>query len=450
MNCDMKNTTGKENPVQINSSVQDSSKQDISGRLSPTHLSYWQGRVFQPTYKRDGVTRKTAHFSCKIQFAGHRESFPLHTANRDDAAQKARDIYVDIVRNGWDAALKTHKPKPIVALPVLTVGEFFRVVALTGVITHLALITYKTKLRSLIAFICKLGSGRAKGVRHREWRKKVDEQPLSVITLEALKAFQQHILSNGAEDLRKLTQASITYDGYVRNLRALFREKVRAELAHLGVILPPSLFDQLPFLVKGRSAFAYVSTIRAKSLMKAAVAELLPNDPDAFMVFALALLLGFRRNEIDGLRWDMVNWERKHIALVPHEFLHLKTPGSSAEIRLEREMLSLLRQYRKMARGDYVVFSENAPRKAKFYRHYRCERHFDRVNQWLKKHGVTNLKPLHTLRKECGSLINEKHGLVAASKALRHASIDITVTYYLSDKSKGNTGLDHLLPSSKN
>jgi len=432
----------KKNTVQNSSSVQEVSKQDAPiGRLSPTHLDHWKGRVFQPTYYRNGKVHATADYSCKIQFAGRRESFPLRTANKDQAAQNAREIYLDVVRKGWDEALKIHKPKPVAAPTILTVGEFFRLVALLGLFTDRTYSTYKTKLRTLIAFICDLGSGREKGVRHIEWRQKVDRQPLSVITPKALEAFERHMLSRGTESSVRLHQTKVTFDGYIRNMRSLFREEVRTKLAGIGVELAPQPFDRVKMLVKGRSAYAYVSTIQPEVLLKAAISELSTEKPEAFMIIVLALLLGFRRGEIDGLRWDMINWERKHIALEGHDTLQLKTVTSTAQVRVEPEVMELLWQYKQVAQGQFVVHSNNQPRTTKLYRHYRCDSHFKFVNQWLRNHGVKAIKPLHTLRKEFGSLVVEKFGLVAAKSALRHASVEITMTYYVQDRREANTGL---------
>lgn len=436
--------------VQSSSSVQEVSKQDTPiGRLSPTHLDHWKDRVFLATYKRKGKKHTTADYSCKIQFAGRRESFPLHTPNQDKAAQKARDIYLDVVRKGWDEGLKIHKPKPVVAPTVLTVGEFIRLVGLLSLFTESTLTTYRTKLRTLIAFIAGIGSGRDKGVRHIEWREKVDSQPLSIITPKAMEAFERHILSRGTENSVRLHQTKVTFDGYIRNMRSLFREEVRTKLAGIGVDLAPQPFDKIKMLVKGRSAYAYVSTIQAEVLLKAAVDELSVRNPDAFLIIVLALLLGFRRGEIDGFRWDMVNWERKHIALEGHDTLHLKTATSRAQVRVEPELINLLWQYKQVTQGEFVVQSKNPARKTKHYRHYRCEHLFKFVNQWLRNHGVKALKPLHTLRKEFGSLVVEKFGLVAAKSALRHASVEITMTYYVQDRREANTGLGSLLPQKK-
>jgi hypothetical protein len=63
----------------------------------------------------------------------------------------------------------------------------------------------------------------------------------------------------------------------------------------------------------------------------------------------------------------------------------------------------------------------------------------------LKAHGVTGRKPLHALRKEYGSLINEKYDLVTAKELLRHSSVAITAAHYVENRKRGKTGLGAVL-----
>jgi hypothetical protein len=74
----------------------------------------------------------------------------------------------------------------------------------------------------------------------------------------------------------------------------------------------------------------------------------------------------------------------------------------------------------------------------------RCEPHFERLNAWLKNKGIIAQKPLHTLRKEYGSLVNQAHGIHAASKALRHADINVTNNYYTDSRVRVTPGLGKL------
>jgi len=56
-------------------------------------------------------------------------------------------------------------------------------------------------------------------------------------------------------------------------------------------------------------------------------------------------------------------------------------------------------------------------------------------------------KPLHTLRREFGSLVCAAHGIHAASRQLRHANIAITNMFYTDSRKRALTGLGHLLKS---
>jgi len=102
------------------------------------------------------------------------------------------------------------------------------------------------------------------------------------------------------------------------------------------------------------------------------------------------------------------------------------------------------------ANGDFAIESDVAPRPGAMYSHYRCQRLFEELSGWLRDHGVTGNKPLHTLRKEFGSQVCAKHGIYAASTALRHADIAITSQHYLDKKRRVTVGLGSLLKSPDN
>ena len=70
------------------------------------------------------------------------------------------------------------------------------------------------------------------------------------------------------------------------------------------------------------------------------------------------------------------------------------------------------------------------------YAHYRCAPTFDKLIAWLRSKGVTGEKPLHTLRKEFGSLIAQKFGIFAAQQMLGHSDITTTSQHYIEVKEK--------------
>lgn len=49
---------------------------------------------------------------------------------------------------------------------------------------------------------------------------------------------------------------------------------------------------------------------------------------------------------------------------------------------------------------------------------------------------MTDHHPIHALRKEFGSLVNEKYGIYPASSALRHSVVGVTEAYYITQKTK--------------
>jgi hypothetical protein len=56
------------------------------------------------------------------------------------------------------------------------------------------------------------------------------------------------------------------------------------------------------------------------------------------------------------------------------------------------------------------------------WQYYRCDAIFDSLTAWLRQNGVKTQRPLHTLRKEFGSLVCQAHGIHATSKALLFCS----------------------------
>jgi hypothetical protein len=76
---------------------------------------------------------------------------------------------------------------------------------------------------------------------------------------------------------------------------------------------------------------------------------------------------------------------------------------------------------------------------------YRCTQEVRALLAWLRAKGVVSKTPLHTLRKEFGSQINARYGLLAASEQLRHGGIAVTARHYIENRSRSVLGFGHLL-----
>ena len=83
-------------------------------------------------------------------------------------------------------------------------------------------------------------------------------------------------------------------------------------------------------------------------------------------------------------------------------------------------------------------------------RTYRCDATFKTLVTWLQDQGVPGHRPIHTLRKEIGSVIASRDGIFAASRYLRHSDIRITSKLYADTKTLVSAGLGALLKPAQN
>ncbi len=100
-----------------------------------THQDYWLGRLRKRTYlARDGKLEiEIPTWQVRLFHLGREAWFNTDTANQAAAAVKARDIYVFLKANGWDAALAKFKPEAERASHLeLTVGAYLEAVEDTG------------------------------------------------------------------------------------------------------------------------------------------------------------------------------------------------------------------------------------------------------------------------------------------------------------------------------
>jgi integrase len=226
----------------------------------------------------------------------------------------------------------------------------------------------------------------------------------------------------------------------LRRSRSLFSPKV---LRQLSLSLPSPLpFDGVEF--DPRQSMKYRSNFNVLDLIKLANKELRPSDPPVYMIFLLGVAAGLRRKEIDLLEWSAFRFKENAIRVEPTQFFHPKSQDSIAEIQVDTEVMSIFREYHNKAKGTFVIPSDRIPKTVTRGDYYRCESHFDSLNAWLRSKGVNTQKPLHTLRKEYGSLINKAHGIHAASKVLRHADISVTNNFYTDSRARVTPGLGKL------
>jgi len=229
----------------------------------------------------------------------------------------------------------------------------------------------------------------------------------------------------------------------MRQAKSLFAPAV---LKFVSLELPgASPFAGVSF--EPRQSMKYRSGFSVEKLIEDAQKEL---PIEQLKILLLALMVGLRRNEIDKLEWPAYRWDEGVIRIEATRYFHPKSEDAVGDVEIDPELLEIFRGFRARATANFVIESEIAPRPGATYSHYRCQRLFEALSKWLRDHGVTGNKPLHTLRKEFGSQICAKHGIYAASTALRHADIAITSQHYLDKKRRVTVGMGHLLSTSGN
>jgi integrase-like protein len=419
-----------------------------NGRHPKTDLRYWEKSIFQPTYTRDGELRKVGEWAVKLQHLGRRESFSLGSANKASAASRAKEIYLSLQGSGWDTTLAKFKPKTgITARTVATMGEFVQEVKAKASGRPKTIESYCQALRTIVADICGIEGGKSKydyrtGGRD-SWLRKVHAVKIAAITPAEVQKWKLRFLRRAGSDPIKQRAARVSVNSLMRQAKSLFAPRV---LKFISLELPAaSPFAGVPF--EPRQSMKYRSGFDVETLIRAAQKEL---PTEQLKIFLLATMAGLRRNEIDKLEWRAFRWGDRLIRIEATRYFHPKSEDSVGDVEIDSELLKVFRGFHARASGEFVIESAVAPRPEATYSHYRCQRHFDALTAWLCGKGVPGNKPLHTLRKEFGSQVCAKHGIYAASHALRHADIAITSQHYLDKRKSATAGLGYLLhPSDK-
>jgi len=421
-----------------------------------TAAAYWLGKVKKPT----GSTL----YGVQIAYRAERHRFPLETANAEAAAEKARNIYLSLVANGWESTLAEFKPqaapKPAKAA---TIGEWIQAVRQSSDFRQSTFTNYANSLRQIAADVADIGNqpaldehGQPKRDRnkriiylsrfnvqsggHSAWAVKVDAVPLTILTPAAIQAWKLNYISRAGSAPDARQRASNTAASRLRSARSMFSKKAR-RFVPTDLILP----DILPFSsieLPKKANTAYQSKIDAASLIEKARQEL---TGEPFKIFTFGLLVGLSKKEIDLLAWSQIDFQKGVIHIERTEHFQAKTEDRNADVDLDAEILTLLRDWQKTSSGPFVVESKHQPKPDAKRIYYRCESHFTTLYAWLRAQGITAQKPLHELRKELGAILASTYGIFAAQSVLRHAQISTTAAYYTDKKRRITAGLGSLL-----
>ena len=422
-------------------------KVSVSAPVQKTAIGKGDTRYWLQKGKLYADERCRGALSCKIQVNNRRESFPLRTANKEAAAAKAAKIYGDVSALGWEAALAKHKPETVKQEKAATVGALIEAATRLSPARRESLECYAKALRRITAAVIGLESGRKFDCKRgsHEWRAKVEAVCLDQLTPARVMAWRNSFLK-AAQTPEERNHAIITMNSLLRNSKALLSKKVLPFLTN-EVTLPSELWFQ-GITNEKEPGLGYKSKLDATALMATARDELADTQPEAFKLLLLTLVCGLRRSEADALLWSQFDFENGTLTIEDTDFMRLKSRDSAGVIGLDAELVAMLRGYHARATGAFVLETPKLGRiaitKLKA-RGYRCEATQRVLIDWLRKNGVPGLRPIHTMRKEIGSIIASRDGIFKASRYLRHSDIGITSKLYADVKTPVSAGLGALL-----
>ena len=244
-------------------------------------------------------------------------------------------------------------------------------------------------------------------------------------------------MQRAGTDPPKRRAACISVNSLMRQAKSLFAPDM---LKFISLNISGTPFDGVRF--EPRQSMRYCNRFDVEQVIAAAQDEL---PREQLKIFLLAVMAGLRRNEIDKLEWSSFRWTQNVIRIEVTQYLQPKSEDSVGDVEVDSELTEIFRGFKARAKGSFVIESAVPARMNATYSHYRCERDFTALTNWLRGHGVTGNRPLHTLRKEYGSQVCARHGIYAASQALRHADIAITRAHYLDPRKRSTVGLGNLL-----
>jgi hypothetical protein len=395
-------------------------------KFNKTDVRYWESRVaFHMPASRS--------YSVQIQHAGERRWLGLATANKKDAAALALKLYLEMRVNGWGVVMSRRRGDPAVKKVNVTIGEYIEAVAAKSLFSPKTLQSYAAALRKITGDI----TGEAK-------REKRDAIKLRTLTPEKIEGWRIEFIRKKATDPLREKSARISAGSFLLRARAMFATETVARVRDLVELPEPLPFSGIK--VETVRVPRYRSTFDLAELLESAREELATARPEEYKIFLLGALAGLRRNEIDVLPWTAFRWKEGVIRIETTEFYRPKSHNSEGDVRVDPELMEVFRGFYARRKNDFVIESDSLPPPFDApYGVYRCQDHMRTLLGWLRSKGVVSKTPLHTLRKQFGSEIHARYGLLAASEQLRHGGIAVTARHYVENRSFSVLGFGHLL-----
>jgi integrase len=451
-------------------------------------LAYWK--------KALRVEPKTGKFFVQIHHAGERGNFTFEK-NSETATEQARQIFNMIRRDGWTAAREKYSPRATSELRAKeekarveglggrietpTIGDLIQEAA--KVASHCrpaSFHSYCKALRFLASELFEVPDTeqipvatkkkrkgkpqliRVKNLKRdyrggglKKWRAVIDAFPLSDITKERVEKWRMEYLARAGDPAAR-DHAKVSFNKTMRCAKALFSKKrglgFLPKLEGRLVFPTPLPLSDIP--LEKEPPPTYRSKIDPGEILQAGLVELQNQKPEVFKALILTLVLGLRRAEADTLLWRQVDFKKGEVLIEPTEHYGLKSYNSAGVIALDSQTLAFFKTWKanaeearkgkagEAAKPVFVMESPLMPKPDARTPVWRCKDTFTELLAWLRGKGVNDRKPIHTLRKEAGTiLIRQGAGIEYVAKYLRHSDIKVTLKHY-SDLTQNRTAVD--------
>ena len=395
--------------------------------------SFWAERIFRPAYGSPADRCEVQQWYARIQHGGRREAVGLGTNDKEQAARKAAKLYGRVKAAGWEIALAEFAPDRAKAKGVPTVGEYLDAALQAADVSPRSLRNYAVCFRRIAADAFGIHGDKSKfdychGGRDA-WRKRIDRIPLDKLTPARVQAALNARIAKTRDNPLLEQRARTTAASILRQAKSLFSPELKLPFESV-----PNPFEGVR--VKVGTPRKYSSTIDAATLLQDGKKELATANPEAFKALLLALGAGLRKAEIDCLQWQQIDAAANIIRVQTTANFHAKTDSSEGDVFVDPGLIAELEKFRPEATSLFVLESELEPRPNSPVSYYRAAATFDKLTAWLRGKGIMAHKPLHSLRKEFGSIITASGGIHAASRQLRHASISTTAAFYADSRQR--------------
>lgn len=240
---------------------------------------------------------------------------------------------------------------------------------------------------------------------------------MDVVTPRNIHAYHNAELRKGRSG------ASINSD--VRQGRSVLSRRFRDYLRGEGLVLPSCVegFLEVAPLRDPKSHRGYVPIEREKlAKMDTDLAKLKSEDPQAWLVIALARRTGLRNSEILAATGSWLKERPEGLVIEVRNRLEFATKnGVEGAILLDPELAEALRG----TPPDAYLVADHMGKTARRNLVYR------KVSAWMRCWLPGREKSLYELRKEAGSTLAMALGLDAAQRLLRHKNVQTTKNYYV-------------------